>query len=76
MVLIMKTEGVEKYQSGMYYFIKSCELCMKKLNVIISTQCCILNTSGSELLSLRKSKWLEGHWLQPMCCTLPKCLCP
>ena len=30
----------------------------------------------SELLSLRQSKWLEGHWLQLICCTLPKCLCP
>ena len=29
-----------------------------------------------ELLSLRWSKWLEGHWLQLTCCTLPKCLCP
>ena len=29
-----------------------------------------------ELLSLRWSKWLEGCWLQLMCCTLPKCLCP
>ena len=30
----------------------------------------------SEMLSLRRCKWLEGHWLQLMCCTLPKHLCP
>ena len=30
----------------------------------------------SELLSLRQSNWLEGRWLQLICCTLPKHLCP
>ena len=31
---------------------------------------------ASELLSPRWSNWSEGCWLQLMCCTLPKCLCP
>ena len=29
-----------------------------------------------ELLSPRRSNWLEGCWLQLMCCPLPKRLCP
>ena len=30
----------------------------------------------SELLSPRWSNWSEGHWLQLICCDLPKHLCP
>ena len=29
-----------------------------------------------ELLSPRRSSWSKGHWLQLICCALPKRLCP
>ena len=43
---------------------------------VLHTENLSVQSLMSELLSLRQSKCLEGCWLQLVCYTLPKHLCP
>ena len=51
-------------------------LCHSHSSISILKSLLEAQSPTSELLSPRQSKWLEGCWLQLICCTLPKHLCP
>ena len=57
-------------------YIYRMEVVWKLLEVSVVYRILAVWSLMLELLGPRQSKWSEGCWLQLMCSTLPKHLCP